>query len=282
MKNSDISYEILTQLLYEEILTQEVVDNIDVQNNIILKYKDLEQQIDLYWEFECGGIRYTLILQVKDWKSSALDQAELIKFKSMLDSLPGQPRGIIITNRGYPDGVRKFAADSNILIYELKIHTENSLRDVNRNIEVNMSILFPDIRDYDLELDTKWIKAEKYKSGISKDIIVDLNLNSESIFHDAECNEIFTMNDILKSYIPKNNELSPTRIIHRFDHDFFIETGNPEFPELKVKTLKFTISAKKRTGKIVLKRENIIGFILKNILENRKDLYDNEGKITAK
>jgi len=281
IKNTEISFEVLIQLLFEEILSQEVVDNIDVQHNIILKYKDIEHHIDLYWEFECGGIKYVSILHAKDLKTSPLNKEELLEFKSILNNLPGQPRGIIITNKGYPNEVKEFAEKNDILIYVLKVLTDKNLKDTTRNIEVNMSIHFPDIQDYNLELDQEWIKTEKYKSGISDDIIINLNLSSESIFYDENDNEVLTVNELIKSYISKDNKLNPTRIAHKFDNPCFIKTGNPEFPKLKVKKLKFTISAKKRTGKIVLKRENIIGFILKNMLENRGNVFDKQNKITA-
>ena len=281
IKNTEISFEVLIQLLFEEILSQEVVDNIDVQHNIILKYKDIEHHIDLYWEFECGGIKYVSILHAKDLKTSPLNKEELLEFKSILNNLPGQPRGIIITTKGYPNEVKEFAEKNDILIYVLKVLTDKNLKDTTRNIEVNMSIHFPDIQDYNLELDQEWIKTEKYKSGISDDIIINLNLSSESIFYDENDNEVLTVNELIKSYISKDNKLNPTKIAHKFDNPCFIKTGNPEFPKLKVKKLKFTISAKKRTGKIVLKRENIIGFILKNMLENRGNVFDKQNKITA-
>jgi hypothetical protein len=48
-------------------LAQDGVTNIDVQHDVELQGKSALHQIDVYWEFEQGGIRYRTIVQCKDW-----------------------------------------------------------------------------------------------------------------------------------------------------------------------------------------------------------------------
>ncbi len=93
--NTGIPYELITQQIFQEILAQDSVVTIEVMHNITLQGKTLSHQIDVFWEFEMGGIRYTTVVQAKDW-STAIDQGELLKFRAVLDDLPGQPRGIVM------------------------------------------------------------------------------------------------------------------------------------------------------------------------------------------
>lgn len=58
-------------------------------------------QLDVCWEFERGGIKYATVVQAKDWTTRAVDQGELFKFKTVLDDLPGQPRGVFVTRTRY-------------------------------------------------------------------------------------------------------------------------------------------------------------------------------------
>ena len=66
-KNTGIPYEKMIQHIYQQILTCEGLDTINVQHNIILKGKTTSHQIDVYWEFNLRGIVYRTVIQAKDW-----------------------------------------------------------------------------------------------------------------------------------------------------------------------------------------------------------------------
>lgn len=92
--NTGKQFEILTQHLFSELISQQLVSNVEVQHNVVIQGKLLSHQIDVYWEFEVADIKYRTVVQAKDWMSP-VPQGELLKFKSVLDDLPGQPRGIL-------------------------------------------------------------------------------------------------------------------------------------------------------------------------------------------
>jgi hypothetical protein len=115
--NSGVSYERLGQEIFREILGQSHVP-IDVRHNVTLQGKTTTHQIDLYWEFKIGGICYTTVVQAKDW-ATPVGQGELLKFRAVLDDLPGQPRGIVVTKNGYQRGAEEYAHAHGIVLYEL-------------------------------------------------------------------------------------------------------------------------------------------------------------------
>src|SRR6516164_9670637 len=96
-------YEVLVQAIFAALLNQNEVHSIEVQHNVSLKGKATTHQIDVYWEFEKGGVTYRTVVQAKDWATPVM-QGELLKFKAVLDDLPQQRRGDFVTRTGYQDG----------------------------------------------------------------------------------------------------------------------------------------------------------------------------------
>ncbi len=98
--NTGIPYEVLVQQIFQTIANETKADRtIDVQHNVTLQGITLRHQIDVYWEFEHLGIMHKVVVQVKDW-NKRVDQGELLKFKTVLEDLPGQPRGVVVTRKG--------------------------------------------------------------------------------------------------------------------------------------------------------------------------------------
>ena len=119
MANTGKAYEKLTQAVFSQIVNQKAVDTIAVEHDVVLQGRTTKHQIDVYWEFEVGGVRYRTVVQCKDW-TSPVDQGELLKLKAVLDDLPEQPRGIFVTRTGYQSGAKDFADAHGIVLYELR------------------------------------------------------------------------------------------------------------------------------------------------------------------
>src|SRR5438034_898170 len=118
-QNDGTSLERLTREIFQEIVNQDEVKNIAVKRDVRLKGITTSHQVDVYWEFELGSVRYKTVVEVKDRKS-VVSQGHVIKFKGVLDDLPGQPRGVIVSASGFQRGAREFATANGILLYELR------------------------------------------------------------------------------------------------------------------------------------------------------------------
>jgi len=117
-KNTGVPYERLVQGIFQAIHDQDEVNNLTVERDKTLQGKISTHQVDVYWQFEKGGITYETIVQARDWQN-AVKQGDLFHFKCILDDLPGQPRGVFVTRTGYQQGAKHFAAAQGILLYEL-------------------------------------------------------------------------------------------------------------------------------------------------------------------
>jgi hypothetical protein len=116
--NTGLPYEALTQAIFQTIHKQEAVQNIRVEHNVTLQGKLTTHQIDVYWKFAAGGVTYETIVQAKDWNKPA-SKGELLHFKAVLDDLPGQPRGIFVTRKGYQRVAKEVAKANGIVLFEL-------------------------------------------------------------------------------------------------------------------------------------------------------------------
>jgi len=118
-KNTGKPYERLAQAVLQAIINQSDVHNIEVQHDVTLQGKLTSHQIDVYWKFSVGGVEYETVVQAKDW-NEPVNQGEMLKFKAVLDDLPGQPRSIVVSRTGYQQGARTVALVEGILIYEFR------------------------------------------------------------------------------------------------------------------------------------------------------------------
>src|ERR1051325_2674060 len=113
-KKTGLYYEVLSQKIYDSMVNQNRVTNIDVLHDKTFPGKTTRHQIDVYWEFEEAGITYRNIVQVKDW-GGPVTKGEMLKFLKVIEDLPNQPRGIFISKNGYQKGAKEVAEKHGIL-----------------------------------------------------------------------------------------------------------------------------------------------------------------------
>jgi restriction endonuclease len=123
--NTGRDYEKLVQAIFQGAMNLSGVHNVDVRHdvNLLGKTRDaagrqITHQVDVYWEFELAGITYRAAVQAKDWKTRVTKE-KVLAFKAVLDDLPGQPRGIMVTRAGYQAGADFFAREHGIELYVL-------------------------------------------------------------------------------------------------------------------------------------------------------------------
>ena len=280
-KNTGIPYETFTQHIFNCILNQDAVNTIEVKHDVILQGKTTSHQIDVYWEFEIGDIKYSTIVQAKDWNQT-VNQGELLKFKGILDDLPNQPRGIFVTQKGYQKGAKDVAENNGIILYELREATEKDLENRVKTIIINLTAYVPHSTGVTFIPDNDWIKEERIRLNIQPDnfSIQIRGMEDELVFIDQNGNEITDVHNIIKNFYPLGfQEIPPTKKTYEFDKDAFIETGNPQFPRFKVKGVEAVISVSKAEEVIEVGGEDIILFILKNVIDDSERLFDKDMKL---
>jgi hypothetical protein len=279
-KNTGLSYEILTQKIFQHILDQKAVHNIEVKHNVHLQGKTLTHQIDVYWEFDAGaGISYKTIVQCKDWNTNPVKQEQLLTFKAILDDLPGQPRGIIVTRKGYQSGAQEFAKTHGILLYELK---EPDWEGRLRTIDFFISFYSPSLTDYKFNQDMEWLLEQKKQQGSKQSGAIgqEMNLTSDQIEFFDDSGQTIKLHDITDTWIRDAGyqEIVSQHVTHVFSKPTYIKTNSPTMPNVKITSIEAKLSLSKTEREIKVDGPEIISFILRNVLEKTEVNIDSELK----
>lgn len=276
-KNTGHPYEKLTQQIFSEILNRDEVTNIEVRHDVTLIGLTTNHQIDVYWEFERGGIKYTTVVQAKDWTTNAVDQGELLKFRGVLDDLPGQPRGVFVTRTGYQQGALTFAAAHGILLYILREPTPADGLQINMNLSAYSS----QITDIRLIHDERWRIEEAVRLRLQEAPRIMLAAEyGELDLYDEDNNRSGTIKNVIDAFLPDGwQEMPPAIINHQFERPTFIKTGVENFPNLKINAVEATVSVNKIEAKWSVDVKELIGFILEEVIAGKERKFDREGKL---
>jgi len=164
--NTGISYEKLVTTIYENLLQQEDVENLEIKHNAHIQGRTSAHQIDVYWRFKIGGVEYKTVVQCKDWKNK-VSQTEVQAFDRILKDISGQPRGIMITRTGYQAGAKRWAEAEGIILYTLREPiTDEDWHGIVRKIIVDFTFSFPHGDKAVIEVDQAWLQTEKVKCGM--------------------------------------------------------------------------------------------------------------------
>jgi hypothetical protein len=278
-KNTGITYEKITQKFFQVMLNQEDVTNIDVKQNADLSGKSgAKHQIDVYWEFTAAGVTYRTIVQCKDW-NSRVKQEQVLAFKSVLDDLPGQPRGFIVSRAGFQSGARTVAAHHGIVLFELTEAADDFWDGTIRSIHMDIHLVVPKVSNVTFEFDDEWIRAERTALGLEKTevsvsgILGDLHLISDT------GGSIGSVGDVLETALPVwEDHLSHPAVAVRkaFDCPVFLDLHGQPLPRLKVQAISCLAGQDSVTSKVVLDDSFICKYILKNLETNSQHILNEE------
>ena len=278
-KNTGIPYEILTQQIFQALHDQDQIKNITVQHNVELQGKQLKHQIDVYWEYELGGVVYRAVVQAKDW-GQAVTQNQLLSFKAILDDLPGQPRGIFVTRTGYQSGAKEYAEANGIVLYELREPTPQDMDGKVMTFQLRISVFAPKSSNVEPIFDQAWAVAERERRGFGPDEVAEIRAGGleDQLFLLNEAGEkTGTFHSVLKSRFPSDYvEVPPTVKEHWFTEPIYLPTGNPRFPRTKLLGIRATISVERQNQEMILKGEDFIGFVMHDVIGEKTRMIDKQ------
>jgi Restriction endonuclease len=280
-KNTGKPYESLTQQVFDEIVNQDAVKTVQIQRDVVLQGLCTEHQIDVYWEFELGGISYFNVVEAKDW-GRPVDQGEVIQFKGVLDDLPGQPKGIFVTRTGFQSGAIDFAQKRGIILYELREPTDADWEGRIKGFLLNFHAAIPRFENIRLIPDNDWATSEFRRLSISEGQVTD----AQGIF--AVNAKLYTEDDteitfderFLASLFPTGfEEIPPTEMVHTFEKPTFTHTNISWFPRLKLVALEAKVSLGVVVQEVLIKGSDFICYILKDVLTGEVRAFDEGPKL---
>ena len=216
-----ISYELLVQSIFQEIHDQEDIRTIKVEHDVDIKGLTTTHQIDVLWRFAKGGITYLTLVQAKDW-DSMIKQEQVLAFHAVLNDIPGQPRGVMVTRSGFQSGARTVAEAHGIGLYLLRPilphYTTTTLGYVKVTIDLRDRVLPATV--FNPEVRTRFILAD---SSISTRSPIPKTYNPHNVqLLAGGGNVIGSIGGVIKNFIAEmrtTDSLSGT-----FSRDFPVPT----------------------------------------------------------
>lgn len=280
MKNTGTSYELLAKAIFQQLLEQDEVETIRLEHNVTFQGKTTTHQIDVYWEFKVGAVVYHTCVQAKDW-GQPVQQAHVMTFKSVLDDLPFRATGIMVSRSGYQSGAKEFAEGNGIGLYELRQMQVDDWVGRIRSIQIKLEAMAPYARDFKPHADEAWFKNESSRLGLKEGEQISIAGYTKELSLSDESGKVFgTFDSIVDSHLPRPLvEKEAERISLIFDTPVFVQTTHPILKQIKLTGFDITIGVSKMEQEILLNGDDIVHFILKNVLDDTAHVFTKDKKL---
>jgi hypothetical protein len=216
------SYETLAMRIFANLMQSKPLR---LEHDVRVEGKTGVHQIDVLWELEFGGIRYTTLIQAKDW-AKPVDQGEVLKFKAVLDDIPGQPRGVLVARNGFQAGAFDVAQKNGIKLYSLR--TANTEERPRGLITWEMTGYLRRFENIVPVCDDEWFRAEARARSVPNGTQVEARFEgplSEWLLLDEKGQALFPMSDVIRGMFPSEpSEVVRARRRHEFGSPGFLPT----------------------------------------------------------
>lgn len=137
--NEGAEYEKFTQEIYNEILKNQSVKNIDVKHNVKLVGKSGQRhQIDVYWEYQYDNTTFKIAIECKNYNHT-VSIGKVRDFFGVLYDLE-EVKGIMVTKKGYQEGAKKFGEHYGIDLMELREPEEGGAIVAETTLTIDCSV----------------------------------------------------------------------------------------------------------------------------------------------
>lgn len=273
MKNTGRAYEALTEQVFTRLLAlTDVVAK--VERDVVLQGRSTSHQIDVTFEFTAGPISYRTIVQCKDW-ATPVKQEQVLAFRSVLDDIPGQPRGIVVSRSGFQEGARGVAEHHGIKLYELREPRDEDWNGLVRAIKVSIKLRLPEFADVRLLMNEDAIRSEVAARGIPA-----INLRFQGHSRDVP---IFTpsgercdLGNLLSKLAPRDGK-GPVRVRHEFDDGAYALVPGSPIPRLALKAIEATITVAEALEELTVSLDHLIAYCFRDVLDGSVQFLGSDG-----
>lgn len=260
-------YELLTKQLLEALSTQTLVETTQLDHLKTFRgtSSGTSLTIDIWWEFVLEGRHRCIAFQCKNW-GARLKQEHVYAFAGALRELPGNPRGVMVAKTGYQRGARRVAEANGITALEFRAPTDRDWEGRVRDIYIKMITKVPAFRN------VQFLVPEN--AADSSGLPGEFGAFSDEIrFTDGQGNEVSSLPEIIKRYLPEGFEVLDWRPVeHRFDQVVYLDVHSrrADPPRLPLVGISFEVSQSQAEDLVSLKGDDVVAYILKDAL--REDL----------
>jgi len=260
----DTEYELLTQSIYQLLLSKESFNTINVEHDVKLKgISNVKHQIDVYWEFQLADIPHKVAIECKNYKSR-ISLGRIRDFHSVIKDV-GNIYGIMVTKVGYQKGVKEYAKQYGIGLKLLRNPIEEDWDGRLKKVEFNITIVIPKIKKTNINIDQEWVKINIDKEKWNTQIKIN-KLANEVWILDRNGNQLKNFHQ-LESKVP-NSGKTEFGLKHTYefsDNYMFISP----IGLVKIKSISYDYDVLTgESGALVIDAQEIVDKVLKDVLSN--------------
>ena len=273
--NDNIEYEKFAQEIYNEILKNLYVKNMEVMHNVKLIGKSGQKhQIDVYWEYQYDNTTFKIAIECKNYNHT-VSISKVRDFFGVLYDLE-DVKGIMVTKKGYQEGARKFGEHYGIDLMELREPEEGEAIVAETTLTFDCSV-----RHRLFLVDEDWAKVHNLNIQLYKQQLDWLSFPVCDKWINATHIPLTTKEDKIRNSEGKiiadirklGEELSKKSqqdgdCVYHFE-DAYVKT---ECGDIKIKEVKFEYENYAETKQIKIDAQNITKAILKNAI-NKEVLF---------
>jgi len=286
--NDGKSFERLTQQVFNLIVNQGNqgdAKTVDVQHDVKIKGRDgAEYQIDVCWEFEAGGIKYRTLLSCKDWQT-AVKREHVMAFKAVLDEVPGQPRGVVVSRVGFQEGAVRFAEQHGIELYELREPDIRNMGDRIMSVVATIRIASPHFGKADFVIDETWVKEEAQRLGIPKGTTVNFSKPGSEALLAEDGTPVTTVSKFVQERLMPHTAdvvVPPTVLRHTFDQPLYVLLPS-DSPWSRVRVIGLQVEFRQTIYEQQIRADvhDLIAFVLQRVSDGRVAFLRHDGTVTT-
>ena len=137
--STSTDYELLVKSVYQEILKQEGIENIQVLHNEKVEGKSgVNHQVDVLWRFRRAGIEHLVIVECKNYGRS-VELGDIRNFHASMDDIRGA-QGVIVSKVGFQSGATDFAKHHGIGLKLLRPPTDDDWEGYIKGVNVFITV----------------------------------------------------------------------------------------------------------------------------------------------
>lgn len=266
-KNTGKTYEENVRDIFQAIIDYDNPDwdykKISVKHNVTLPGKSgTTHQIDVFWEFEIGGISYKTIVEVKDWKSP-VKQEQIHSFYSVINDIEGCSKGIFVSKNGFQSGAITFAKTNGINLFQI---------DKNAPIKVWLDDITTNYTDVHFYIDEEWMNENDNRKEFLQHYYPDMDNDEIIVIHPLgqrlKLIDMIYEDAVPYYYSPAGERNKVSKIL---EGPWFFETKESVLPLVKILGYEFVCYNTEESYMIVL--DNFCDYVIKDILGKAPTRY---------
>jgi hypothetical protein len=216
----------------------------------------VERQVDIYWEFKTAGVKYRLIIECKDYKTS-VPLEKIDAFHAKVTDIGGAI-GVFVSKNGYQRGAIELARKYGIQLREIRKPTDKDWEGYIRNVEIRQHWMFVQNIRPSIKVDKEWAEANHYSptnfSGWTNNVFIE----------DSASESVITLQSII-------NKLNRDKVGSNFKQEFSYDDAYVDFGDGKVKikglTLEYDVTESTEVLKIC--GDDLIKAIVNDVTEGK-------------